>query len=66
MIELLGGGRFFWASDYPHPGHTLDNLPALETLADRLTGSAREGRIAGNVREAYGIGQQIEIGWRKP
>ena len=18
MIELLGGGRFFWASDYPH------------------------------------------------
>ncbi len=55
MAELLGGGRFFWASDYPHPDHTLDYLPALEALAERLPRSARDGLVAGNVREAYGL-----------
>ncbi len=56
MIDLLGGGRFFWASDYPHPDHTLDYLPALERLTEQIASPAREGLIAGNVREAYGLG----------
>jgi predicted TIM-barrel fold metal-dependent hydrolase len=55
MIELLGNGRFFWASDYPHPDHTLDYLPALERLVAKLSEPARDALVCGNVREAYGL-----------
>ena len=36
MIDLLGGGRFFWASDFPHPDHPPDYIPEVERLIEWL------------------------------
>jgi predicted TIM-barrel fold metal-dependent hydrolase len=55
LVELLGGDRFFWASDYPHPDHTGSYLQALERLADQLPSPAREGLLAENARRVYGL-----------
>ncbi|MFQ5699487.1 MAG: amidohydrolase family protein [Myxococcota bacterium] len=55
VLSLLGGDRFFWASDYPHPDHTADYLAALERNVARLEPEDRERILGRNVREAYGL-----------
>jgi predicted TIM-barrel fold metal-dependent hydrolase len=55
LAELLGGDRFFWASDYPHPDHTGDYLKELEQLAARMPDEARAGFLGESVRRVYGL-----------
>jgi len=53
MVELCGEGRFFWASDFPHPDHTGNYIQELEELADKLPASARQKVLGENVMQAY-------------
>lgn len=55
VMSLLGGDRFFWASDYPHPDHTGEYLAELERNVAHLEPGDREGILGRNVREAYGL-----------
>ncbi|HEY5664906.1 MAG TPA: amidohydrolase family protein [Ilumatobacter sp.] len=56
MIDRFGGGRFMWASDYPHADHTADYIDDLADLAAMIGDDQDRSRfLGGNVRELYGI-----------
>jgi predicted TIM-barrel fold metal-dependent hydrolase len=55
MMELYGVDRFFWATDYPHPDHSIDYLRQMETLVEPLDASASEGILGDNVARCYHI-----------
>jgi len=55
LIPLVGEGRFFWASDFPHPDHPPDYIAHLIELVARLPESARPKLLGDNVRAAYGL-----------
>lgn len=54
MVDLVGGDRFFWASDFPHFDHTGDYIKELEELADKLPAHARGKVLGENVMRVYG------------
>jgi predicted TIM-barrel fold metal-dependent hydrolase len=53
LIPLVGADRFCWASDFPHPDHPPEYVPAVERLADQLPEPARSGFLGRNVLAAY-------------
>ena len=57
LIEFVGSDKFFWASDFPHPDHTDQYIPALRQLVTPLSETARQQVIGGNVAEVYKLGQ---------
>ena len=54
IIPGVGGDRFFWASDFPHPDHPPDYIPELERLTGELPEALRPGFLGGNVLGAFG------------
>jgi predicted TIM-barrel fold metal-dependent hydrolase len=57
MIEFVGSDKFFWATDFPHPDHTDQYIPALRQLVTPLSETARQQVIGANVAEVYKLGQ---------
>jgi predicted TIM-barrel fold metal-dependent hydrolase len=55
MGELLGGDRFFWATDYPHPDHPGNYLEELRQMIAPMKETARRGILAENVARAYNL-----------
>jgi predicted TIM-barrel fold metal-dependent hydrolase len=55
MMEIYGADRFFWASDYPHPDHSIDYLRQMETLVDPLPPDHRAMLLGENVARCYGL-----------
>lgn len=55
MMDLCGEGRFFWASDFPHPDHTGDYLEELEEIAEKLPAASRAKLLGDNVIRAYNL-----------
>jgi predicted TIM-barrel fold metal-dependent hydrolase len=53
LIPLVGADRFCWASDFPHPDHPPEYVPAVERLAGQLPEPARSGFLGRNVLAAY-------------
>jgi uncharacterized protein len=53
MVDLVGGDRFFWASDFPHYDHTGNYIHELEELADKLPLAARAMVLGENVMRVY-------------
>ena len=49
MMETYGFDRFFWASDYPHPDHSIDYLRQMETLVEPLSDESRVAILGANV-----------------
>ncbi len=56
IIEFVGSDRFFWASDFPHPDHSDDYIPALQRLVTPLSDTARRQIIGENVAQVYKLG----------
>ena len=56
IIEFVGADRFFWASDFPHPDHSDDYMPALQRLVTPLSDTARRQIIGENVAQVYKLG----------
>ena len=56
IIEFVGADRFFWASDFPHPDHSDDYVPALQRLVTPLSDTARRQIIGENVAQVYQLG----------
>ncbi len=54
MVDLVGGDRFFWASDFPHYDHTGNYIHELEEMADKLPADARAKILGENVMRVYG------------
>jgi predicted TIM-barrel fold metal-dependent hydrolase len=54
MVDLVGGDRFLWASDFPHYDHTGNYIHELEELADKLAPDARAKVLGENVMRVYG------------
>jgi predicted TIM-barrel fold metal-dependent hydrolase len=57
LIEFVGSDKFFWASDFPHPDHSDQYMPALKRLVAPLSQTARQRIIGANVAEVYKLGQ---------
>ncbi len=57
LIEFVGSDKFFWASDFPHPDHSDQYMPALKRLVAPLSETARQRVIGANVAEVYKLGQ---------
>ena len=57
LIEFVGSEKFFWASDFPHPDHSDQYMPALKRLVAPLSETARQQVIGANVAEVYKLGQ---------
>ena len=57
LIEFVGSDKFFWASDFPHPDHSDQYMPALKRLVTPLSETARQQVIGANVAEVYKLGQ---------
>ena len=57
LIEFVGSDKFFWASDFPHPDHSDQYIPALRQLVTPLSETARQQVIGANVAEVYKLGQ---------
>ena len=57
IIEFVGADKFFWASDFPHPDHSDQYMPALKRLVTPLSETARQQVIGANVAEVYKLGQ---------
>jgi predicted TIM-barrel fold metal-dependent hydrolase len=55
VVEIVGEDRFFWASDFPHPDHAPEYVPALERVLERLPASAGRKLLGENVLSAYGL-----------
>ena len=55
VIPTVGGDRFFWASDFPHPDHPPDYVPEVERLVEALPESARAPLLGKNVLDAYDL-----------
>jgi uncharacterized protein len=55
VIPLVGEGKFFWASDFPHPDHAPRYLTELTELVELLPESARYKLMGDNVRTVYGL-----------
>jgi hypothetical protein len=56
MVDLCGGDRFFWASDFPHPDHTGNYIEELEAFANKLSDPQRRRDVLGdNVRRVYNL-----------
>lgn len=51
LIEFVGSDKFFWASDFPHPDHSDQYMPALRRLVIPLSETARQQVIGANVAE---------------
>ena len=56
IIRQVGPGRFFWASDFPHPDHPPEYVPHLERLIDALPEPDRAGVLGRNALHVYGLG----------
>jgi predicted TIM-barrel fold metal-dependent hydrolase len=56
IIDHVGAGRFFWASDFPHPDHTGDYMEELCELIAPLSESTRRKVLAENVAQVYKLG----------
>lgn len=57
LIEFVGSEKFFWASDFPHPDHSAEYIPALKRLITPLGAQARQQVIGRNVAEVYKLGE---------
>ena len=57
LIEFVGSDKFFWASDFPHPDHSDQYIPALKRLVAPLSKTARQRVIGANVAEVYKLGE---------
>ena len=55
VITTVGEDRFFWASDFPHPDHPPDYIPALEGLLELLPESAAPRLLGQNVIDCYNL-----------
>ncbi len=55
IIPIVGEGRFFWASDFPHPDHSPAYIQNLNRLVAQLPERARDGLLGRNVLRAYGL-----------
>ena len=55
IIPLVGGDRFFWASDFPHPDHAPDYVPEVARLTGELPEALRAGFLGSNVLDAFGF-----------
>jgi predicted TIM-barrel fold metal-dependent hydrolase len=55
MMDLYGADRFFWASDYPHPDHSIDYLRQMEILVEPLSPESRAAILGENVTRCYGL-----------
>ena len=55
LVDRLGAGRFFWASDFPHADHTASYAKEVEELAGLLKPDARKRFLGDNARELYQI-----------
>jgi hypothetical protein len=56
MVDLCGGDRFFWASDFPHPDHTGNYIEELEAFGNKLSDPQRRRDVLGdNVRRVYNL-----------
>jgi uncharacterized protein len=53
----VGADRFFWASDFPHPDHSDQYIPALKRLVAPLSEGARQQVLRENVARVYKLGQ---------
>lgn len=57
LIDHVGGDRFFWASDFPHPDHTGDYMEELRELVAPLSESTRRKVLGENVAQVYKLGR---------
>ena len=55
MMQHVGEGKFFWASDYPHPDHPGNYLEELAGMVKPMTDSGRRGILGENVARAYNL-----------
>ena len=56
IVDFVGAGRFFWASDFPHPDHDDDYMTELAALVEPLSEDTRQKILWKNVSECYGLG----------
>lgn len=59
MMQLYGADRFFWASDYPHPDHSIDYLRQMETLVAPLDPTTRDALLGANAARCYHIDRPV-------
>jgi uncharacterized protein len=55
MMQHVGEGKFFWASDYPHPDHPGNYLEELAGMVKPMTDWGRRGILGENVAHAYNL-----------
>jgi predicted TIM-barrel fold metal-dependent hydrolase len=55
MMGIVGEGRFFWATDYPHPDHPANYLEELREMIAPMSPSARRAVLGENVAQAYAL-----------
>lgn len=55
IIDLVGDGRFFWASDYPHSEAKPGVMDDLRDMVGLLKPEARAKLLGGNVADLYDI-----------
>jgi uncharacterized protein len=53
MTRLAGEGKFFWATDYPHPDHPANYMEELAGLVQGMTPSAQRAILGENVARVY-------------
>jgi uncharacterized protein len=53
MMQLVGEGKFFWASDFPHPHHPGNYLEELREMVAAMPESARCTILGENVARVY-------------
>ncbi|MDH3682383.1 MAG: amidohydrolase [Acidimicrobiia bacterium] len=62
LAERYGADRFLWASDFPHPDHTVDYVNDLQELIDSFPADEREAFVGGNARTLFDIPATATVG----
>ena len=55
LAERFGADRFLWASDFPHPDHTVAYVNDLQELIDAFPPESRADFVGNNARRLFGM-----------
>ena len=55
LAERFGADRFLWASDFPHPDHTVDYVNDLQELIDAFPPESRADFVGDNARRLFDL-----------
>ncbi len=64
LAERYGADRFLWASDFPHPDHTVDYVNDLQELIDAFPPNSRRAFVGDNARMLFDIPPSAVVGSR--